>query len=127
VLVDAPEGRPEVILIGCGSEVALCMAARERLTAEGIKARVVSMPCWELFDEQDQAYRDSVLPRALTARVAVEEASTIGWDRYAGSDGVVLGMRTFGLSSPMKVVAEHFGFTAEHVVAAAKEVLARCR
>jgi transketolase len=127
VLVDAPEGRPEVILIGCGSEVSLCVAACERLTTEGIKARVVSMPCWELFDEQDQPYRDSVLPPAVTARVTVEEASTIGWDRYAGPDGAVLGMRTFGLSAPMKVVAEHFGFTAEHVVAAAQGVLARCR
>ena len=125
VLIDVPEGQPEVILIGCGSEVSLCVAACERLAVEGIKARVVSMPCWELFDEQDQPYRESVLPPAVTARVTVEEASTIGWDRYAGPKGAVLGMRTFGLSAPMKVVAEHFGFTAEHVAAVAKGVLTR--
>jgi len=99
--------------------------AFERLTAENIKARVVSMPAWQLFDQQDQQYRDSVLPPWITARVTVEEASPIGWERYAGRDGVVLGMRTFGMSAPMKVVAEHFGFTPDHVVAVAKEVLGR--
>ena len=85
------------------------------------------MPCWALFDAQDQAYRDSVLPPSVNARVTVEEASPIGWDRYAGPNGVVLGMRTFGMSAPMKVVMEHFGFTPEHVVSAAKESLARSR
>jgi len=119
VLADAPDGKPAVILIGTGSEVSLCMAAREKLTAEGIAARVVSMPSWELFDDQDQAWRDSVLPPSLTARVTVEEASPIGWDRYAGRTGVVLGMRSFGLSAPIAVVAEHFGFTVEHVCDAA--------
>jgi len=125
VLVDPPDGKPDVILIGCGSEIGLCLEACERLTAEHVKTRVVSMPAWTLFDEQDQGYRDSVLPPSVTARVTVEEASPIGWDRYAGGNGVVLGMRTFGMSAPMKIVAEHFGFTPEHVVAAAKEALTR--
>jgi transketolase len=127
VLVDPPDGKPDVILIGCGSEIGLCMQACEGLTTEHIKTRVVSMPAWTLFDEQDQSYRDSVLPPSITARVTVEEASPIGWDRYAGPHGIVLGMRTFGMSAPMKIVAEHFGFTAEHVVSAAKETLARSR
>jgi transketolase len=127
VLADATDGKPDVILIGCGSEVSLCVQASERLTAEGIKTRIVSMPSWELFDEQDQQYQDTVLPPSVTARVTVEEASPIGWDRYAGRDGVVLGMRTFGMSAPMKIVAEHFGFTPDHVATVAKEVLARCQ
>ena len=123
ILADAPGGTPEVILIGCGSEVGLCMSAWEKLTAEGVNARVVSMPCWRLFDAQDQAYRDSVLPPSVRARVTVEEASPIGWERYAGTDGVVLAMNTFGESAPMKVVMEHFGFTVEHVIKAAKETM----
>ncbi|MEJ2090886.1 MAG: transketolase [Syntrophobacterales bacterium] len=125
VLADPPDGQPELILIGTGSEVSLCLTAYEQLTAEGIKVRVVSMPSWELFDEQSQEYQDRVLPPAVTARVSVEEASPIGWHRYVGSRGIVLGMKTFGLSAPIKVVAEHFGFVPEHVVAAAKEVLSR--
>ena len=125
VLADPPDGTPELILIGTGSEVSLCLAAYDQLTAAGIKTRVVSMPSWELFDEQSQEYQDSVLPPAVTARVSVEEASPIGWDRYVGSRGAVVGMRTFGMSAPIKVVAEHFGFVPEHVVAAAKEVLGR--
>ena len=127
MLVDAPDGKPDVILIGCGSEVSLCVKAWEQLTAQGIKTRVVSMPCWALFDAQDQAYRDGVLPPSVKARVTVEEASPIGWDRYAGPSGVVLGMRTFGMSAPMKVVTEHFGFTVEHVVSAAKDAIARSK
>ncbi len=127
VMVDAPEGKPDVILIGCGSEVGLCVQAWEQLTAQGIKTRVVSMPCWALFDEQDQAYRDSVLPPSIGARVTVEEASQIGWERYAGRTGVVLGMHTFGMSAPMKVVMEHFGFTVEHVVSAAKQAMANSK
>jgi len=123
VLADATDGKPDVILIGTGSEVALCLAARDILAADKIKARVVSMPCRELFDTQDEAYRESVLPSALTARVTVEEASPIGWDRYAGPKGIVLGMNTFGLSAPLKVVSEHFGFTPERVTAAAKMAL----
>jgi transketolase len=127
VMVDAADAKPAVILIGCGSEVALCVQAWEKLTAQGIKTRVVSMPSWALFDAQDQAYRDSVLPPSVGARVTVEEASPIGWDRYAGRTGVVLGMRTFGMSAPMKVVMEHFGFTVEHVLAAAKEAIANSK
>jgi transketolase len=124
VLVDAAGGKPDVILIGTGSEVSLCMSAHERLTAENIAVRVVSMPSWELFEEQDAAYRDSVLPPAVTARVTVEEASAMGWDRYAGRTGVVLGMHSFGMSAPGKVVSEHFGFTTDRVVAAAKLAIA---
>ena len=124
VLVDAPDGKPAVILIGTGSEVSLCMAAHEKLAADGIAARVVSMPSWELFDDQDQAWRDSVLPPSITARVTVEEASPIGWDRFAGRAGIVVGMRSFGLSAPIAVVAEHFGFTVEKVVEAAKQAIA---
>ncbi len=123
VLSDAPSNKPDVILIGTGSEVSLCVAARDLLAAEDIKARVVSMPCRELFDAQDEAYRESVLPSSITARVTVEEASPIGWDRYAGPKGIVLGMHTFGMSAPLKVVAEHFGFTPERVAAAAKMAL----
>ena len=125
VLADPPEGRPEVILMGTGSEVSLCLTAYEKLSAEGIKVRVVSMPSWELFDEQPQEYQDRVLPPEITARVSVEEASPLGWHRYAGCRGIVLGMKTFGMSAPLKVVAEHFGFVPEHVVAAAKKVLGR--
>jgi transketolase len=127
IMADAPDGKPDVILIGCGSEVSLCVKASEQLTADGVKTRVVSMPSWALFEEQDQAYRDSVLPTAVGARVTVEEASPIGWERYAGRTGVVLGMRTFGMSAPMKVVMEHFGFTVEHVVSAAKEAIANSK
>jgi transketolase len=96
------------------------MAAREKLVAEGIAVRVVSMPSWELFEDQDQAYRDSVLPPSVTARVTVEEASPLGWDRYAGPHRVVLGMRSFGMSAPIAVVAEHFGFTVERVMSSGK-------
>jgi transketolase len=123
VLADAPGLTPDVILIASGSEVGLCMAARNRLLAEGVAARVVSMPSWELFEEQDAAYRDSVLPPQVTARVTVEEGSPLGWQRYAGASGVVMGMRTFGLSAPMKVVAEHFGFTADAVAAGARQAV----
>jgi transketolase len=125
VLADPPDDRPELILIGTGSEVSLCLTAWEHLAAEGTKVRVVSMPSWELFDAQSQDYQDSVLPPEITARVSVEEASSLGWDRYVGKQGLVLGMKTFGMSAPVKVVNEHFGFVAEHVVAAAKEVLSR--
>jgi transketolase len=125
VLADAPGGKPDVILIASGSEVSLCMASRDLLAGDKIAARVVSMPSWELFDAQDQAYRDSVLPPNISARVTVEEGSTIGWHRYAGDRGVVLGMHSFGMSAPIKVVAEHFGFTPDHVVAAAKRAMGR--
>jgi transketolase len=127
VLADADGGKLEVILIGTGSEVGLCVTARELLTREGLGCRVVSMPSWELFEDQDEAYRRSVLPPTVSARVTVEEASPLGWDRYAGSGGVVLAMRSFGMSGPMKVVAEHFGFTPELVADAARNAIARNR
>jgi transketolase len=127
VLADTPDHLPDVLLLATGSEVALCIAAYEQLTAEGIKARVISMPSWELFEHQSQAYRDSVLPPNIAPRVAVEEASTFGWERYTGRGGAILGLHTFGLSAPMKVVTQHFGFEPAHVVAAAREQIARQR
>jgi transketolase len=126
VLADADGiGTPEVILIGTGSEVAICVEVFEKLKAEGVKARVVSMPSWELFEQQDEDYRASVLPPAATRRVAVEQASVLGWDRYTGIDGAIIGMKTFGASAPLKDLLNKFGFTPEHVYAAAKEQLAR--
>ena len=125
VLSDAPSGKPDVILIGTGSEVGLCVATQEKLAAEGIKARVVSIPSWELFEEQDAAYKESVLPTAVTARVSVEMASTFGWERYTGPKGKIVGMRTFGASAPLKDLLKKFGFTVENVVAAAKQSLGK--
>ncbi|MFQ5459750.1 MAG: transketolase family protein [Anaerolineae bacterium] len=126
VLLD-PEGepRPDVILIASGSEVALCLDAAAALARDGIGARVVSMPSWELFEDQDQAYRDQVLPPEVWARVAVEEGSPMGWERYIGPRGAILGMTTFGASAPMADLAAKFGFTVEHVVATTKGVLGR--
>ncbi|HEX5375554.1 MAG TPA: transketolase, partial [Solirubrobacterales bacterium] len=123
VLADAEGGDPELILIASGSEVALALGAYEELKGEGVRARMVSLPCWELFERQDQAYRDQVLPPPVTARVSVEEASTMGWDRYVGSDGVKIGMHTFGTSAPLKDVQDKFGFTPDRVAEAAKELL----
>jgi len=125
VLSDAPGGKPDVILIGTGSEVGLCVATQEKLVAEGIKARVVSIPSWELFEEQDAAYKESVLPAAVTARVSVEMASAFGWERYTGPKGKIVGMRTFGASAPLKDLLKKFGFTVENVVAAAKKSLGK--
>ncbi len=125
VMADGEGGPPEVILIGTGSEIQLCVGAFERLKAEGVRARVVSMPSWELFEQQDQAYRDGVLPPAVTARVAVEQGSVIGWDRYAGSSGAIIGMHTFGSSAPLKDLLGKFGFTPEKVYEAAKAQLGR--
>jgi transketolase len=127
VLADSGGGAPEVILMGTGSEVILCVEAHDRLAAEGVKTRVVSMPSWDLFEAQDQAYRDSVLPSQVTARVAVEAAAVLGWDRYVGPGGDVIGMRSFGMSAPIKAVEDKFGFTADHVVEAARRQLARSR
>jgi transketolase len=121
VLADS-EGPPEVILMGTGSEVALCVSAYEELGKERIRARVVSMPSWELFEQQDPAYRESVLPAAVTARVAVEQASTFGWERYAGPQGAIIGMHTFGASAPLKELQRKFGFTPDQVAAAARRV-----
>ncbi|MEJ0095688.1 MAG: transketolase [Methylocella sp.] len=127
VMADAGNGRPAVILIGTGSEVALCVEVYETLKQEGILARIVSMPSWELFEQQDHAYRDSVLPPDVTARVSVEEGSVIGWDRYVGASGAKIGMHTFGSSAPIKDLLTKFGFTPEKVLAAAKEQIAKPR
>jgi transketolase len=123
VLADPPDGEPEVILIATGSEVAMTVEAYERLTADGIRARVVSMPSMQLFDQQPQSYRDEVLPPAVTARVSVEKGSTFGWDRWVGPTGAIIGMSTFGASAPMKVLQAKFGFTPENIVATARAQL----
>jgi transketolase len=125
VLADAPGGNPEVILIASGSEVSLAVDAHEQLLAEGIRSRVVSIPSWDIFDHQTQEYRDSVLPPEVTARVAVEQASTFGWERYVGTSGRIIGMKTFGASAPLKELQRKFGFEPDQVVAAAKEQLGR--
>ncbi len=117
------EGEPEIIFIGTGSEVHLAVAAHEELSAEGVRSRVVSLPSWFLFDNQDESYRESVLPRSVQARVAVEQASTLGWDRYVGPQGRIIGMHTFGASAPLKEVLDKFGFTPEKVVEAGRELL----
>jgi transketolase len=130
VLADSQNGRPEVLLLGTGSEVALCVDAYEALAAEGIGARVVSMPSWEFFEQycrQRPGYRESVLPPEVTARVSVEQAATFGWERYVGTTGRMIGMHTFGASAPLKELQTKFGFTPDAVVAAAKEQLERRR
>ena len=127
ILADAEGGAPDVILVATGSEVSLCLSARELLARDGVSCRVVSMPSWEIFEEQDEAYRQSVLPPGVGARVTVEEASPLGWARYAGGRGVTLAMRSFGMSAPLKVVAEHFGFTPEAVAQAARTAIAQNR
>ncbi|HZZ83195.1 MAG TPA: transketolase [Anaeromyxobacteraceae bacterium] len=120
-------GTPEVLLLGTGSELGLCLEAWEQLRRDGVRARVVSMPSWELFEQQDEAYRDAVLPPAVVARVAVEQASTFGWERYVGLGGAVVGMKTFGASAPLAALQGRYGFEPEHVLAAAREQLARAR
>ncbi len=125
VVADADGGKPEVILLATGTELQHCMVAWEKLKAEGIKARVVSMPCWEIFDEQDAAYKESVLPAAVTARVSIEMAATLGWDRYVGPKGTMIGMHSFGASAPLKDLLKKFGFEPENVVAAAKKLLGK--
>ncbi|MFI5027780.1 MAG: transketolase [Solirubrobacterales bacterium] len=124
VLADPEDGEPEVILIATGSEVALAIAAHEELSGEGVRSRVVSLPCWELFERQDAEYREQVLPSSVSARVSVEEASTLGWDRFVGFAGRRIGMHTFGSSAPLKDVQSKFGFTPDKVAEAAREVLA---
>ncbi|SFV34972.1 transketolase [Hyphomicrobium facile] len=124
VMADAKQGTPAVILIGTGSEVSICAEAFEELKRKGVAARLVSMPSWELFEEQDAAYRESVLPKSVKARVSLEAGSVIGWDRYVGADGARIGMHTFGASAPVKDAMRKFGFTAENVVAAAEQQLA---
>jgi transketolase len=125
VLADASRGDPEVILIASGSEVSLVVEAHEKLIAEGIRSRVVSMPSWDIFEHQTQEYRDEVLPPQVTARVAVEQASTFGWERYVGGSGRMIGMKTFGASAPLKELQKKFGFEPNRVVTAAKELLGR--
>ncbi|MGI8841476.1 MAG: transketolase-like TK C-terminal-containing protein, partial [Caulobacteraceae bacterium] len=125
VLAGGEDETPQVILIGTGAEVSLCVQARESLAAAGVAARVVSLPCWELFEAQSQAYRDKVLPPAVAARVTVEAASPLGWDRYAGPTGAIIAMRSFGASAPIGDLMKHFGFTAEHVHKAALEQIGR--
>jgi len=125
VLADPPDGKPDVLFLATGSEVSLCVAAYEQLMKDGVKARVVSMPCWELFEQQDRAYRDGVLPPAVTARVSVELGATFGWDRYVGPTGVSIGMKTFGASAPLKMLQEKFGFSTERIAAAAREQIRR--
>ena len=125
VLADSRDGKPEVILIASGSEVSLAVQAHEKLSAEGVRSRVVSMPSWEIFDHQSVEYRDSVLPPDVKARVAVEQASTFGWERYVGLSGRIIGMKTFGASAPLKELQRKFGFEPERVAAAARELLGR--
>jgi transketolase len=125
VLADPPSGKPEVILISSGSEVSICINAYEELLAEGIRSRVVSMPSWDIFEEQTQAYRDSVLPPDVTARVAVEQASTFGWERYVGQAGRILGMKTFGASAPLKELLRKYGFEPERVTDVVREMLGK--
>jgi transketolase len=124
VLADAPGGKPDVILIGTGSEVSLCVEAYEKLKTEGVNARVVSMPSWDLFERQDDSYKDSVLPPSVTARVSVEMASVFGWERYVGMKGKKIGMHRFGASAPLKDLLKYFGFTAEKVVEEARKAIA---
>jgi transketolase len=125
VLADAPGGNPELILIATGSEVSLAVDAHEKLLAQGIRSRVVSMPSWDIFDDQSEEYKDSVLPPNVKARIAVEQASTFGWERFVGTSGRVIGMKTFGASAPLKELQRKFGFEPDKVVALAKELLGK--
>ena len=125
VLADAPANDPELILIASGSELSLAIEAHEQLHAQGIRSRVVSMPSWDIFEHQPQEYREAVLPPQVKARVAVEQASTFGWERYVGDAGRVIGMKTFGASAPLKELQKKFGFEPDQVVANAKDLLGR--
>jgi transketolase len=127
VLADAADGKPDVILLATGSEVSLCISAHEQLTAAGIKTRVVSMPSWDIFEKQSDAYKNQVLLPSVKARVSVEEAATLGWDRYVGPTGKIIGMHSFGASAPATDVQKKFGFTVEHVVQAAREAIAQSK
>ena len=130
MLAEADNGRPEVLLLATGSEVALCLEARERLQADGIQARVVSMPSWEIFEyhcRRNPEYREEVLPARVTARVSVEQASEFGWDRYVGSTGRRIGMNTFGASAPLKELQTKFGFTPGRIMDAARDQLRMVR
>jgi transketolase len=123
ILADTKD--PQVILIGTGTEVGLCLAAHEQLVASGVRSRVVSMPCWELFEHQDEAYRAAVLPPHVTARIAVEQAAAFGWERYVGYTGAIIAMKTFGASAPLKELQTKFGFAPDKIVAAARAQLSK--
>jgi transketolase len=123
VMAESPGGTPQIIVIASGSEVALAVDAYETLTSQGVRARVVSMPSWEIFESQPQSYREEVLPPKVKGRVAIEQGSVLGWDRYVGPEGRVIGMQTFGASAPLKELQRKFGFEPELVVSAAKELL----
>jgi len=125
VMADAPDGAPEIILIASGSEVSLVVEAHEKLASDGIRCRVVSMPSWDIFEHQSQSYREEVLPPHLTARIAVEQGSVLGWDKYVGAAGRIVGMKTFGASAPLKELQRKFGFEPERLVATAMELLNR--
>lgn len=124
ILLDASDSKPDVLLMATGSEVSLRVDAHGQLASEGIQARVISIPSWELFESQSLEYRNSVLPPEVVARVAVEEASTFGWERYTGPRGAIIGIHSFGLSAPIEVIQRHFGFTPEHVVSAPRQQVA---
>jgi transketolase len=121
----AAAGKPDVLLLASGSEVSLALGAAERLAKEGVKAQVVSMPCWELFERQDQKYKDSVLPPSVKARVGIEAGVELGWSKWLGDNGIFIGMSSFGASAPFKVCFEKFGITVEAAVAAAKKSLCK--
>jgi transketolase len=123
ILADAPGGKPDVILIASGSEVSLAVDAHEQLIAAGLRSRVVSMPSWDIFDHQPEEYRNTVLPPAVIARISVEQASTFGWERYTGSSGRMIGMKTFGASAPLKELQRKFGFEPDRIVEVARELL----
>jgi transketolase len=127
ILADAANGSPEVILMATGSEVSLCVGVYETLKAEGIQARVVSMPSWEIFEKQDVSYRHRVFPPAVKARVSVEQSATFGWSQYVGSTGKTIGMHTFGSSAPLKDLLKKFGFAPDKIVEAAKESIANSK
>jgi transketolase len=125
IMADAQHGPPEIILIASGSEVSLVVQAHEALTAQGVRSRVVSMPSWDIFERQPRSYREEVLPTAVTARLAVEQGSVLGWADYVGPHGRVIGMKTFGASAPLKELQQKFGFEPEHVLSVAREMLDR--
>ncbi|MFY9675021.1 MAG: transketolase C-terminal domain-containing protein, partial [Terriglobales bacterium] len=125
ILADAEGGKPEVILIATGSEVSLCVNAYETLKQSGIRARVVSLPCWELFQRQEEGYRNQVLPPEIIARVAVEQAASLGWAQYVGTKGCIIAMSSFGASAPLKDLQKKFGFTVDAVVKKARELVGK--
>jgi transketolase len=125
ILAEAPGGDPEVILIATGSEVILAVKAYEELTSGGVRSRIVSMPSWEIFENQPPEYREKVLPARVTARVSVEQASTFGWERYVGAAGRMIGMHTFGASAPLKELQRRFGFEPDQVAEVARELLVK--